>query len=126
LSLHDVSVENLVPEHLRALATEEFMATLDQLDARIAERFGRARESQRVLRYVARLDPDGASVGLVELPGSHAFANIRLTDNIVQFSTKRYCDNPLVVQGPGAGPEVTAAGVFADLLRVAASLGARV
>ena len=47
-------------------------------------------------------------------------------DNVVQFSTKRYCDNPLVVQGPGAGPEVTAAGVFADLLRVAAALGARV
>jgi len=44
----------------------------------------------------------------------------------VQFSTRRYDSNPLVVQGPGAGPEVTAAGVFADLLRVASSLGARV
>jgi aspartokinase/homoserine dehydrogenase 1 len=43
----------------------------------------------------------------------------------VQFTTRRYCDNPLVVQGPGAGPEVTAAGVFADLLRVAAGVGAR-
>jgi len=76
---------------------------------------------------IASLKRDGAaSVGLVELPRDHAFANIRLTDNIVQFSTKRYRDNPLVVQGPGAGPEVTAAGVFADLLRVAASLGARV
>ena len=66
------------------------------------------------------------SVGLVELPDDHAFANLRLTDNVVQFSTRRYQDNPLIVQGPGAGPEVTAAGVFADLLRVAASLGARV
>jgi bifunctional aspartokinase / homoserine dehydrogenase 1 len=79
-----------------------------------------------VLRYVAHLDRGGkARVGLVELPRDHAFANIRLTDNIVQFSTTRYRDNPLVVQGPGAGPEVTAAGVFADLLRVAASLGAQ-
>ncbi|WP_159065688.1 hypothetical protein, partial [Xanthomonas euvesicatoria] len=55
----------------------------------------------------------------------HAFANLRLTDNVVQFTTRRYCENPLVVQGPGAGPEVTAAGVFADLLRVAAGEGAR-
>ena len=53
-----------------------------------------------------------------------AFAHLRLTD-IVQFTTRRYRDNPLVVQGPGAGPEVTAAGVFADLLRVAAGVGAR-
>jgi aspartokinase/homoserine dehydrogenase 1 len=80
-----------------------------------------------VLRYVARLDHLGAAtVGLVELPAEHAFAHIRLTDNIVQFTTRRYRDNPLVVQGPGAGPDVTAAGVFADLLRVAQSLGARV
>ena len=53
---------------------------------------------------------------------SHAFAHTRLTDNVVQFHTRRYCDNPLLVQGPGAGPEVTAAGVFADLLRIAESL----
>jgi aspartokinase/homoserine dehydrogenase 1 len=65
-----------------------------------------------------------ASVGLVALPADHAFAHIRLTDNIVQFTTDRYRANPLVVQGPGAGPEVTAAGVFADLLRVAAATGA--
>jgi hypothetical protein len=66
-----------------------------------------------------------AEVGLVELPRSHAFASARLTDNVVQFTTRRYAENPLVVQGPGAGPEVTAAGVFADVLRIGASLGAR-
>ena len=49
-----------------------------------------------------------------------------MTDNIVLFSTRRYQPNPLVVQGPGAGPEVTAGGVFADVLRLAKSLGARV
>ena len=46
------------------------------------------------------------------------FANIALTDNVVRFATRRYCDNPLIVQGPGAGPEVTAGGVFSDLLRL--------
>ena len=127
LSLSDVSVENLVPAALHAVTLDEFMSRLDELDAGMAQRLTAARERNRVLRYVASLKRDGsAAVGLVELPLDHAFANIRLTDNVVQFSTRRYCDNPLVVQGPGAGPEVTAAGVFADLLRVAAALGARV
>ena len=105
------------------------MAQLDRTRcSRWPQRYA-ARAAQRpraALRRAASKRDGSASVGLVELPRDHAFANIRLTDNVVQFSTKRYCDNPLVVQGPGAGPEVTAAGVFADLLRVAAALGARV
>ena len=96
------------------------------MDAAFATRLQAARDRGNVLRYVAQLPASGpASVGLVELPASHAFANLQLTDNVVQFTTRRYCDNPLVVQGPGAGPEVTAAGVFADVLRVAAGEGAR-
>jgi aspartokinase/homoserine dehydrogenase 1 len=66
-----------------------------------------------------------ASVGLMEVEPSHPFGNINRTDNVVRFATARYHDNPLVVQGPGAGPEVTAGAVFADLLRVCAYLGAR-
>lgn len=125
LSLEQVRVESLVPEALRQAGVEEFMAGLDAVDAVFAERLVAAKARGAVLRYVARLSPDGAQVGLVELPAGHAFANLRLTDNVVQFTTRRYCDNPLVVQGPGAGPEVTAAGVFADVLRVAVGEGAR-
>ena len=126
LSLEDVQVESLVPESLRQSSVEDFMARLHEVDAAFAARLASAHAAGQVLRYVARLDADGrASVGLVELPREHAFANLRLTDNIVQFTTRRYCENPLIVQGPGAGPEVTAAGVFADLLRVAAGRGAR-
>lgn len=126
LSLEDVAVESLVPESLRQASVEDFMARLPEVDAAFAARLDKARAAGNVLRYVARLDAGGrASVGLVELPRAHAFANLRLTDNIVQFTTRRYCENPLIVQGPGAGPEVTAAGVFADLLRVAAGRGAR-
>ncbi len=126
LRLEDVAVESLVPAALRPGTREEFMQKVAALDAPIGERHAAARAKGRVLRYVARLDREGAaSVGLVELPSDHAFAHVRLTDNVVQFTTHRYRDNPLVVQGPGAGPDVTAAGVFADLLRVAAALGAR-
>ena len=127
LSLADVAVENLVPPSLLGAGREEFMSRLAELDAPIAARHASAHAKGCVLRYVAQLDKNGkASVGLVELPRSHGFANLQLTDNVVQFSTKRYHSNPMVIQGPGAGPDVTAAGVFADLLRVAASLGARV
>jgi aspartokinase/homoserine dehydrogenase 1 len=86
---------------------------------------GRRRKAGNVLRFVGRVTRDGeASVGLCPYPASHPFARVQLTDNIVLFRTGRYRDNPLVVQGPGAGREVTAAGVFADLLRLASYLGA--
>ncbi len=126
LSLGDVQVESLVPESLRKANVDEFMSRLHEVDAAFAQRLQQAKSAGKVLRYVASLGAQGkASVGLVEVANDHGFAHLRLTDNIVQFTTSRYRDNPLVVQGPGAGKEVTAAGVFADLLRVAAGQGAR-
>ena len=124
LTLRDVQLESLVPEPLRDLSRDDFHARFGELDAPMRARLEAARAQNCVLRYVARLCDGHASVGLVALPLDHAFAHIQLTDNVVQFKTRRYCDNPLVVQGPGAGPEVTAAGVMADLLRVATALGA--
>jgi len=126
LSLEDVAVESLVPEALRQISVEDFMARLDELDTYFAQRLQQAQQQGKVLRYVGQFSPGQATtVGLVELDQTHSFASLRLTDNVVQFTTRRYCDNPLIVQGPGAGPEVTAAGVFADVLRVAAGEGAR-
>jgi aspartokinase/homoserine dehydrogenase 1 len=63
-----------------------------------------------------------ARVRLQSFDTDHPFANISLTDNIVQFVTRRYSSNPLIVRGPGAGPDVTAAGIFADLLRLCSML----
>ena len=127
LELSDVALEGLIPQQLSTCPRDEFMARLSELDAPMLERLESASASNRVLRYVAALDAASgrATVGLVELERSHPFANINLTDNIVQFVTSRYHQNPLVVQGPGAGPAVTAGGVFADLLRVCAYLGAK-
>jgi aspartokinase/homoserine dehydrogenase 1 len=126
LELADVKVESLVPAELRGGSIEEFMQQLPRYDSMMRGRLESARARGKVLRYVGRLTAAGeATVGLTELPESHAFANIALTDNVVRFATRRYCENPLIVQGPGAGPEVTAGGVFADLLRLAVYLGAR-
>jgi aspartokinase/homoserine dehydrogenase 1 len=126
LEISDVKVESLVPEGLESGSIEDFMARLPRHDAAMRERLERARARDKVLRYVARLSAAGdATVSLTELDVKHAFANLDLTDSVVRFATRRYCNNPLIVQGPGAGPEVTAGGVFADLLRLAAYLGAR-
>jgi aspartokinase/homoserine dehydrogenase 1 len=126
LELADVQLEGLVPPSLQSGGVDQFLERVQQLDAPMRERFQAARGRGRVLRYVGRLDADTrrATVGLVELDRSHLFANISLTDNVVSFTTSRYDRNPLVVRGPGAGPAVTAGGVFADLLRVCAYLGA--
>jgi aspartokinase/homoserine dehydrogenase 1 len=126
LEMSDVRVESLVPAGLEQGSIDEFMARLPKFDAAMRRRFEGARAAGKVLRYVGRLGADGsATVGVVELDAKHAFANIALTDNVVRFATSRYCNNPLIVQGPGAGPEVTAGGIFADLLRLSAYLGAR-
>jgi aspartokinase/homoserine dehydrogenase 1 len=127
LELKDVELESLVPASLATCSAEAFLDRVAELDAEMLGRLDAARGKGKVLRYVASLEAatQRATVGLVELERSHPFANINLTDNIVRFVTQRYDRNPLVVQGPGAGPSVTAAGVFADLLRVCAYLGAR-
>jgi len=104
----------------------EDLERLGEFDDGMLDRLTSARRQGQVMRYVASVDADGRTqVGLVELPATHPFANIALTDNIVRFQTARYDRNPLIVQGPGAGPAVTAAGVFADLLRICAYLGAK-
>jgi len=125
LEMADVEVTGLVPEALNRCSVDEFMRRLPEFDADMAAVLAEANRQGQVLRYVGLIDANGhATVGMMRLDAKHAFANIALTDNVVRFATRRYCDNPLIVQGPGAGPEVTAGGVFSDLLRLSAYLGA--
>lgn len=126
LEMGAVVVESLIPAGLESGTTEEFLNALGAHDEAMAERWSKAGADGRVLRYVGRLDArtGSATLRLESLPLSHPFAHINLTDNIVRYASARYSENPLVVQGPGAGPVVTAAGVFADILRLATYLGA--
>jgi aspartokinase/homoserine dehydrogenase 1 len=125
LELSDVAVAGLVPKGLEDVGADEFMDRLAEFDGAMNDLLADAARDGQVLRYVGRIESNGrATVGLMRLDAKHAFANIALTDNVVRFATRRYCDNPLIVQGPGAGPEVTAGGVFADVLRLSAYLGA--
>ncbi len=123
IEIGDFPVKSLVPDALQECPLDEFMEKLPEYDDEMAALFEKAEADSKKLRYIATLDADGnASVGLEAVDADHPFSNINLTDNIVQFETERYSANPLVIQGPGAGPEVTAAGVFADLLRLASFL----
>ncbi|MBX9746846.1 MAG: ACT domain-containing protein, partial [Hyphomonadaceae bacterium] len=126
LELDDVEIESLAPPPLREVSVEEFIRRLPEFDPEMQRRFDAARARGKVLRHVGRVTAAGrASVGVVELDEDASLANTALTDNIVRYTTARYSANPLIVRGPGAGPEVTAGGVFADLLRLASYLGAR-
>jgi aspartokinase/homoserine dehydrogenase 1 len=127
LSVEDVIVESLVPFELQQVSREEFLARLEELDAPMQARWAAATAQGLGLRHIARLERDGsAHVGVVGLPAEHACRHTRLTDNLVQFRSERYSENTLVVQGPGAGPQVTAAGVFGDMLTIAQALGAQI
>ncbi len=125
IEIGDFPVQNLVPEALRDCSIDEFLARLSDYDGEMKSLYEKAASEGKKLRYIARLGADGsAAVGLEAVAADHPFGNINLTDNIVQFETERYSSNPLVVQGPGAGPEVTAGGVFGDLLRLSTYLSA--
>ncbi|MFL5538622.1 MAG: bifunctional aspartate kinase/homoserine dehydrogenase I [Longimicrobiaceae bacterium] len=124
LEMADVELEGLVPDELRGGGVDDFLCRLRDHDEPMTRLWRQAEARGERLRFVGAVDRDGrASVRLRAYPARHAFARLNLTDNVVQFQTRRYSPNPLIVQGPGAGPEVTAAGVFADLLRLASYLG---
>jgi len=123
--LEDMQIDGLIPPGLEEGSVDAFLERLADHDEEMLEVVQRARADDKVLRFVGVIDPSaGCQVSLREYDADHPFARISLTDNIVTYQTARYHENPLVVQGPGAGPDVTAGGVFADLLRLANYLGA--
>ncbi len=126
INVEDVPVKSLVPSELEDVPMEEFLERFSMVDEQMLEMYHAADKRGEMLKYVGVIDTDGSCrVELRGYPKDHSFARITGTDNIVAFTTKRYHDQPLVIQGPGAGPDVTAGGVFADLLRLASYLGAR-
>jgi aspartokinase/homoserine dehydrogenase 1 len=127
LELDDIPVESLVPAELQSVATaEEYLSRLPDFDGDMASRLASAEASGEVLRYVGVVDAESGkgSVELRRYPRDHPFAQLQGSDNIIAFTTARYFKQPLIVRGPGAGADVTAGGVFSDLLRLAAHLGA--
>lgn len=124
LEVENVKVKGLVPEALTEVSVNEFLEKLSEYDSEFHSLIAKAKANDQILRFVGIISPKGESrVELKTYEKTHPFSRIKATDNIVAFRTKRYDDQPLIIQGPGAGPEVTAGGVFADLLRLSSNLG---
>jgi aspartokinase/homoserine dehydrogenase 1 len=117
--LHNLVVEPILPEQCIGYSREEFMARLSELDSHLSPMITRAREEHKRLFFAASIDciEQTARIGLTAVDFKHPFCSLAGSDNIVAFTTRRYSPQPLVVKGPGAGAEVTAAGVFADIVR---------
>ncbi|MEF9977522.1 MAG: homoserine dehydrogenase [Thermomonas sp.] len=117
-----VQVESLVPPELAALSRASLDDGLSQLDGPLRERYAAAYRNGEKLRFVGRLQAGGlATVGLESLPAEHPLVGGAGTDNRVAIWSDRYRDRPLVIQGPGAGADVTAAGLLDDALAIQAA-----
>jgi aspartokinase/homoserine dehydrogenase 1 len=123
VSLDDVKLHNLVPEALKTGSVEDFLKNLPAYDHEIQQMVTAAKAKNEKLSYAGTIDANGKiTVAIQSLPANHPFATLQSTDNMLIFHTQRYAANPLIIRGPGAGAEVTAAGVFADLLRLVSFL----
>ena len=119
LEAHEVDMEPLLPAVLAAAPPGEVDALLPTLDAPLYARLEKARGTGARLRFVGRISGNGvAEVGLRALPATHPLCAGSGTDNLVAITSCRYREQPLVVRGPGAGAEVTAAALLDDVLRI--------
>lgn len=119
LEPEEIVVENILPETcLKAKTVEEFFRELEIANPIFEGKRKEAEDEGKVLRFIASLESGKAKVGLEAVDQSHPFYNLSGSDNIVSYTTERYKDRPLVVKGPGAGAEVTAAGVFAEIISI--------
>jgi aspartokinase/homoserine dehydrogenase 1 len=116
--MEDVEIESLIPDALRDVSREEFLAALPDSDAAWAATVEEARTNNAVVRYRVRVTRAGVRAGLARVAVGSPLASLDGTDNLFVFMTKRYRQRPLVVSGPGAGAVVTAAGVLGDVLRI--------
>jgi aspartokinase/homoserine dehydrogenase 1 len=119
LEFEDIEIQNLVPTEAQEVhSVEEFFDILEEHDQEFATLYEDAQSKNCKLCYIARLEDGKATVKLEQIDQQHPFYNLSGSDNIVAFKTQHYQDSPIVVKGPGAGADVTASGIIADILRI--------
>ena len=120
LNVEDINVDSLVDRDHVSLSVNEYLEEMKSQDEKMRDRYLDARKNNEKLAYVAQLDEKGnASVSLINLSDDHPFFGLKGTENIIAIHSDFYSEYPLVLRGPGAGREVTASGVFFDLLSIA-------
>ncbi len=129
LSLEDIDCQSLVPDSLRDVSLHEFLERTEELNDLFLLRLSQAKEKSCGIRYVAKFSKKNgrlsAKVSLEELSYQHAFTQLTPCDNVFQIKSEWYQENPLIIRGPGAGRDVTAGGIHADLVTVCQQLSHR-
>lgn len=119
LEPEDVKIENILPQAcIEASTVDIFFEELEKNDAVFKDLSEKASSENKKLRFIATLKDNQVTVGLRSVDAAHPFYGLAGSDNMISYTTKRYEKNPLVIKGPGAGAAVTAAGVFADIIRI--------
>ena len=119
LELNDIKNESFLPKSsLEADTIKDFLETLSRETSHFNKIQKKAEKANCRLKYVAEFNNGSAKVGLKEIPADHPFYNLDGSDNIVLFFTERYSQQPLIIKGAGAGADVTASGLFADIIRI--------
>ena len=118
-TLDEINVHTLVPDALTSCTIDEFLEKLPCYDDRMQSMITKANADNERLCYIGSIDSNGTvNVTIKAFPQDHSLAKLHKKDNILIIHTERYYDNPLIIQGPVAGAELTAAGIFADLWRL--------
>lgn len=117
-----LKIESLVPQELIHLDRENFLKELSKFDMSWKEKVQKADYKNEKLRYVGTLNEGSVRVEVASVPKDSPIGSLSGTDNLVRISTRRYPESPIVIQGPGAGREVTAAGVLSDIIKITQQL----
>lgn len=113
-----IEVESLIPENLKDVDATTFLSRLNESDTEWQDRFENEKKNGRTLRYIGKLKEGKIKVGIQSIPIDSPSGRLTGTNNLIEIKTRRYLDQPLIIQGPGAGKEVTAAGVLTDILKI--------
>lgn len=120
IELSDLETDNfLTDKAMKADSVDAFFSTLKDDEDYYQSLYKSAEEKNSQLKFVAEFNDGKAKVGLKEIPEGHPFYNLKGKDNIVMFYTQRYPEQPMIIKGAGAGADVTASGLFADIIRIA-------
>lgn len=116
--MKDIKINRFIPEKYFAGTVDDFWNTIPEMDAEFEANRKKLAAEGRFWRFVAKFENGKAEIGLQEITAGHPFADLQGSNNLVMFTTERYHDFPMIIKGYGAGAAVTAAGVFADIIRV--------
>ena len=116
--MKDIKINTFVPGKYFEGSVEDFWKNIPEIDAEFEANRKKLVSAGRSWRFVAKFENGKAEIGLQEIGANHPFADLQGSNNLVMFTTERYHDFPMIIKGYGAGAAVTAAGVFADIIRV--------